>query len=343
MSKDTNLQKQLSKYKSIFTEAMYPKLIVNNAGRILEVNQACEKVFGKNFDKKKIFEYMPTKSTKHLRRFWKNLRQEGIQSDTLEFTIEKQRYVFLVNATADIQPNTNLLILDDITKDVITQESRDQFIAVAGHELKTPLAVIKAYSELLQRRADGDEKTDQYTSKIIGKVDILTRLINAIVDEIKLGAGRLEFNNDELDIDEFVEQHVEHFRIAYPTMQISLEGQTQAKATVDSQRLSQVLTSLIANAVKYTEKGKKITVHLTMESEKAIIGVQDFGKGISKKDQAKLFSAFFRSPDVIRKNYPGIGLGLYISKQIVTYYGGDMWLESKWGEGSTFYFSIPVS
>lgn len=331
-----------SRYRAVFFEAIYPKIILNNKAKILEVNPIGQKIFGKNYEGKSLFEYIPQKSTKKLREFWKKLLKERQVSDKVELYVNKKRHIYLVNATTNIQPKEHLLILDDITKEVVEQESRDQFIAVAGHELKTPLAVIKAYSELLQRKSKPDEKTSQYTQKIIDKVDILTKLINAMVDEIKLGAGRLEFNDVTMDVDEFLSKHIQEIQKIYPRIDISTKGQADTVIQADPERLSQVISNLVTNAAKYSRKGKKVIVNVKKEDNKVIIGVQDFGKGISKKEQAKLFDAFYRSPSVIKRNQPGLGLGLFISKQIINYYGGDMWVTSRWGKGSTFWFNLPI-
>ncbi len=334
-----------AKFKAVFLQAVYPKLLLDGTGEVLEANPAAKRVFVENIENTMLFDYFAPKSEKKLKAFWKSFKASGGRSERLDVVLnndlDNRRYIFDISVSSDVRPNMHFMSLIDITEEAIQQEAQNQFIAVAGHELKTPLAVIRAYSELLQRKHRGDENTIKYVNKIHEKVDVLTRLINAMVDEIKLGAGKLEFNNREIDFNEYINEVVNDLKLSYKSNKILVKGKVKGKIETDPLRLTQVVSNLISNASKYSSPDTSILIHLLEDGNMIKVGVQDFGKGISRKEQGKLFSAFYRSPSAIKKNYPGIGLGLFISKQIIENYGGDMWVDSAWNKGSTFYFTLP--
>lgn len=345
ISSQRDMSEHQAKFKAIFVQAVYPKLILDGTGEVLEANLVAKEIFGNDMENTMIFDYFSPKSEKRFKDFWRRFKKDGQTNERLDLYLNKQlgtkRYVFDVSVSANIQLNTHLLSLINVTKEVIEQEAHNQFIAVASHELKTPLAVIKAYSDLLQRRHKGDEKTGQYLGKIHEKVDVLTRLINAIVDEIKLGAGKLEFVDRQVDFDKFLRRIVEEQQKVYVGNKILIEGKVGSKIKIDPERISQVINNLISNASKYSGRFSPIKIHIVEDEDKVQVGVEDFGKGMSKAEQQKVFSAFFRSPRVVKTNTPGIGLGLFISKQIVEHYKGSMWIKSAWNKGSTFYFTLP--
>lgn len=337
-----------AKFKAVFVEALYPKLILDGTGEVLEANQAARNIFGDEIINTMFFNCFTAQSQKKVNDFWKHFMKEGNFEERIEVTVNcpdlvKKKYVFNFSGTRDIQPNMHLLTLVDVTKAYYEQEARNQFIAIASHELKTPLAVIKAYSELLERKYREDERAVQYVTKIQEKVDVLTRLINAMVDETKLGAGKLEFNNRQVDVYTFIQDSVDELQKAHKHNRLVIEGTAKVRAVFDPERIYQVLANLVSNAIKYSGKGKDVVIKVSKDNDNVVVGVQDMGPGVSKKEQSQLFKAFYRSPITIKKKYPGLGLGLFISKQIVNHYEGEMWIESKRGKGSTFFFTLPRS
>lgn len=341
-----SLLEHQAKFKAVFDNALYPKLILDSTGEVLEANPAAKRILGNDLENTIFFDCFTVISQKKLKSFWKAFLGSKQREERIEVTMNgsgknKKKYVFDISATKDIQPNMHFLTLVDITKEYYRQEAQNQFVAVASHELKTPLAVIKAYSELLQRKYKGDAQASQYVNKIQEKVDILTLLINAMVDETKLGAGKLEFNNQKIDFGKFIRELVDELQKAYQRNKLIVKGQIDSTIEVDPVRINQVLSNLVSNASKYSDKGDDIIIHLSDDEENIQIGVEDLGPGISKQEQPHLFKAFYRSKSAIKKRQPGLGLGLFISRQIVQHYGGEMWIESKWGKGSTFFFTLP--
>jgi signal transduction histidine kinase len=123
--------------------------------------------------------------------------------------------------------------------------------------------------------------------------------------------------------------------------QISIEGRVQREIMGDRERLGQVLINLIANAIKYSPRAERVIVHLAHTPETLTISVQDFGIGISKAHQKKVFERFYRVASDTDRTYPGLGIGLYIASQIIERHGGKIWVESSEGQGSTFSLSLP--
>lgn len=346
MKSDQALLEHQAKFKAVFTQALYPKMILDSTGEILESNRASRRIFGESIENTMLFDYFTPLSQKKVKEFWGKFMPNEHYEERIEVTVNdsnagKKKYVFDFSATKDIQPNMHLLTLLDVTEEYYEQEAQNQFISVASHELKTPLAVIKAYSELLQRKYKDDGAASQYVNKIQEKVDVLTRLINAMVDETKLGAGKLEFNNQQVIFGKFVEDVVDELQKAYHHHKLALKGKSDSIIELDPERISQVISNLVSNASKYSEKGKDIVIMIEDDNDRVQVGVKDYGPGIPKKEQPQLFKAFYRSPSAHKKKYPGLGLGLFIAKQIVNHYGGDVWIESKWSQGSTFYFTLP--
>ena len=152
----------------------------------------------------------------------------------------------------------------------------------------------------------------------------------------------MEYERKELPMGELIKETVQSVQRINKTHKIQIDSQTNTKVMVDKSRIGQVLTNLINNAIKYSPNADKIIVSSKKVYGNVIVSVQDFGIGIPKNQQLKVFDRFYQVDNPRAKTYPGLGLGLYISKEIITKHGGELWLESKEGKGSTFYFSLPV-
>ncbi len=228
----------------------------------------------------------------------------------------------------------------DMTEKREMEKQREIFL---GHELKTPLASIKGFAQLLTGRLkkDGDEKTLLYLSRISGKVDDLTQLIADLTDFTRLRSGRLELREEVFDFDELVREAVADCQSISPGHRIFCRGETGKFIQADRGRVSQVLANLLSNAVKYSPGADKVLVHLSAGKDRLTIAVQDFGFGIPEEDQEKIFQPFFRSA-LSKNEVPGVGLGLYISRQILKPYQGRLRVESRAGEGATFFLSLPL-
>ncbi len=218
-------------------------------------------------------------------------------------------------------------------------KQKDEFISIASHELKTPVTSIKAYSQLVQANLEraGDFKNSDLLARLNAQIDRLINLINQLLDLTRVQEGKLELQVEATDINELLHERIEEIRPTTSSYFI-LHTAELPLIKVDRERIGQVITNLLSNAIKYSSPDSQITVSSGIQADGVRISVQDRGKGISEQDQQKVFERFFRTTDGHTHLAPGMGLGLYISAQIVRRHGGYFTLESKKGEGSVFSF-----
>ncbi len=159
----------------------------------------------------------------------------------------------------------------------------------------------------------------------------------------KLEAGQLHWENISFDLGALVADIVQEMAHTSEQHQIRIEGAIGAQVCGDPERIGQVLTNLLSNAIKYSPQAEEVLVSLAADADAATVGVQDFGIGIAASKQQRLFERFFRVNDLSHAMFPGLGLGLYICAEIVKGHGGRMWVESREGVGSTFFFTVPCA
>lgn len=219
---------------------------------------------------------------------------------------------------------------------------RDDFISVASHELKTPVTSVKIFTQVLQQHAQqiGDQKAVKYLQKMDTQLNKLTDLIFNLLNISKIQAGRMEYKEKMFDFDQMVKDVVDVLGQSV-RHKLIIEGSINQKIYGDEDRLGQVLSNLVSNAIKYSPNAEKVLIKLSSLNDKIIVAVQDFGIGIGVSHLDKIFERFYRI--YADKTFPGLGIGLYISSEIVKRHNGDLWVESDPGKGSTFYFSLPIS
>jgi len=254
------------------------------------------------------------------------------------------RIPVLVAVTRIEQTETCMGFVLDISASKELDKRKDEFISMASHELKTPVTSLKGFLGLLQRRLtlQRDEKALHYLARMDAQVNRLTKLINDLLDLSKMQTGQLHYREERFDLDELVQEIVETVQETTQTHHLQFEGQTQAEVFGDRDRIGQVLINLLNNAIKYSPQGDRVLVRVAISQNKALVSVQDFGIGITKEHEYKIFERFYQVTDPEEKTYPGLGIGLYISYEIVKRHGGQMWVESKIGEGASFYFTLPL-
>jgi len=220
---------------------------------------------------------------------------------------------------------------------------RDDFISVASHELKTPVTSLKVYTEVLQRQAErqGDERTSRHLSKMNTQIERLALLISELLDVSRIEAGKLALRQEVVHISELVEEVVEAIQATTTKHRIEVEGSIRQSVTGDRERLGQVLTNLLTNAVKYSPHASRIVVHLADEADLVTIEVEDFGIGIDPEHLTQIFDRFYRVSSADEKTFPGLGMGLYISHEIVRRHGGSLHVTSEKGHGSVCRVDIP--
>lgn len=221
---------------------------------------------------------------------------------------------------------------------------RDEFMALASHELKTPVTSLKMYTQVLQRQAERRGEADLATrlGRMDRQIDKLTGLINDLLDVARIQGGRLEYTDEAIDLNAIVHDAVAEVQPTAAKHRITVEGAIAAHAWGDRERLGQVVTNLLTNAVKYSPSADRVLVRLTTNERGATIAVQDFGIGIAEDHLPHIFEQFYRVSDPSEKTYPGLGIGLYIAGEIVRRHGGEILVASQLGVGTTFTVTLPL-
>jgi signal transduction histidine kinase len=220
-------------------------------------------------------------------------------------------------------------------------KKKDEFIGLASHELKTPLTSINAYLQFLQRNLANDEKNKQLIDKALQQVGKLSSLISDLLDVSKIGSGKLPLLFRTFDMAELLQEVVEMVQYGILTHKIKINFKLEKLPVfADRQRIEQVMINLISNAVKYSPNADRIIISLSETDAEAVLSIEDFGIGIKNDDQAHIFSRFYRVEE-LAPYISGLGIGLYISQDIISRHHGTLSVESKFGIGSTFSFRIP--
>jgi PAS domain S-box-containing protein len=233
----------------------------------------------------------------------------------------------------------------DMTDQKQLQQQKDNFIGIASHELKTPVTSIKAYGQVLQAmfHKNGDERAAGMLQKMDAQINRLTSLIGDLLDVTKINSGRLQFNNSEFDFNEMMHTLIDDLQHTTTRHIIVKRFNYNGTLFSDRDRIEQVLVNLISNAIKYSPHTATIIVETNLHNDTEIqVSVQDFGVGIPPEKQNRVFEQFYRVSGNLQHTFPGLGLGLYISSEIIKREGGRIWVNSEEGKGSTFYFALPA-
>lgn len=230
----------------------------------------------------------------------------------------------------------------DIDDQRQAMERKDEFIGIASHELKTPVTSIKAYAQVLQHRFKkaGNMQSAEMAGKMDAQLNKLSSLIDDLLDVTKIESGKLQFNENYFDFNELVNEIIEQMQLTTKKHVIRKELAKNKSVYGDRDRLGQVIVNFISNAIKYSPQSDAILVKTTTDKVNITLSVQDFGVGIPKNMQNKVFERFYRVGE--QETYPGLGLGLYISAEIIRRLGGKIWVSSEKKKGSIFSFSLPL-
>lgn len=277
------------------------------------------------------------------------LAGETVVQDDEVFTSPKDgREVYLRVSAAPIRNERGgivgaVAVSRDVTELTELDRQKDQFIAVAAHELKTPVALMQGYAQVLLRIA-GSVSPQQ--RRVLEAIDRGAHRIDAIVldllDISRLQAGRLELSVDRVDLPELVSGVVDRLALTTSRHRVQVVRADPVVVQGDRDRLEQVLVNLLDNAIRYSPAGGEVGVAVAVADHEAVVWVTDQGVGIPKGKQAQIFQRFYRAHTGTPYDYGGMGVGLYISNEIVRRHGGRMWFESEEGKGSTFFFSVPL-
>jgi PAS domain S-box-containing protein len=266
-------------------------------------------------------------------------RKENIFDET-DFSFVKS----FCNRIALTLENTRLYeeLKIEVKERIEVDKKKDEFISIASHELKTPVTSLKAYTQILQSTFADKKipKAAEMLAKMDRQIDKLTLLIIEMLDVTKIDKGELIYADEKFDFNEMVREVAEEMQRITTSHQIVLDLHQCDPIKGDRNRIGQVLVNFISNAIKYSPGGEKITISTFCADNKVRLSVIDEGIGIPDADQASIFKRFFRVSAKNSYTFPGMGLGLYISAEIVKRHHGRIFFESKEGKGSVFSFEI---
>jgi PAS domain S-box-containing protein len=234
-------------------------------------------------------------------------------------------------------------ILQDVTEEYQLQLRKDEFISVASHELKTPITSLSASMQILQKLVKTDPASDKvpmFVNKASNNLNKLIHLLDDLLNVTKIQQGQLALNINRFDIVELVRDCCDHINPASDYEFVFL-GDEELMVYADYRRIDQVMINLISNAVKYSPSSKRIEITVMHDDERATVCVRDFGIGINPQKLPHLFDRYYRV-DAFGHQFSGLGLGLYISSEIVARHNGKIGVDSTMGNGSNFWFSIPI-
>jgi signal transduction histidine kinase len=352
----TNEAELARDYAEAIVETVRESLVVLDSHlRVLTANRSFYKIF-----------HVTKKDTEHKLLYtlgngqWNQSKLRYLLNDILpqksffqDFELEHEfpvigKRVMLLNGRGIIQKKPSepmiLLAIEDITEKKQVERQKDDFISIASHELKTPVTSMKMYAQILQKHPllTNDKKASDMLSKMDLQMNRLTELVASFMNVYKLGTRKLRLHKKHFDLVTLIAEVVANFQYTVTSHTVEQNGESKIKVFADSARINQVLVNLISNAIKYSPGADKVLVNITKTKEKVTVSIQDFGIGIPKDEQNRIYERFFRAKGKKEGKIPGLGLGLFISTEIVKQHGGDLWVDSIEKQGSTFYFTLPI-
>ncbi len=370
LDKEKLFQSEL-RLKSLFTSAPDGIIVIDQEQMILDWNPKAEIIFGYTANEvmgrpmsETIIPYRYREAHKKGMQHFLATGIGPVLNKTIEITaLHKAGHEFYINLSIS---NVKLegkwifiAFLSDITERKKTEEQliwkeaelmqsklleerKDEFISIASHELKTPLSTIKAFTQIAIACCDKTpEKVKPHLEKVNFYTDKLTDLVNELLDVSKIEAGKLKLHTVPLALSGFLKDSIQAVQHIIPDHKILIKELQEANVLVDAGRLEQVITNILSNAAKYSPGQNEIYVNSKLQDHSVIVSVTDLGIGIPETKLNKVFTRFYRINEH-DKQFSGLGIGLYISAEIIKQHGGKIWAESTEGNGSTFHFSLPL-
>lgn len=322
-------------------------------GTVTDWNRGAEELYGYKAAEivgRPISLLFPRRAHEELHKFNSRMKAEKPVKEYEADRLTKDGSIIPVSVTASpIKNNQGKVIgVSTISRDISErrqiERQRELFISIASHELKTPVTSTKAYTQLLMKHFEKkkDEESLSYLKKMETQLNKLTELISYLLDVSTIQKGQLQLNTSTIDLEAIVEETIEELQRT-TSHKIVQEGKITRKIVGDKSRLTQVLRNVLTNAIKYSPQAEKVIVSCASDKKQVKIAVTDFGIGIPKSEQTKVFDPLYRSRGAKKDNFSGLGLGLYITREIVKKHGGRIVLKSLVGKGTTITITLPVN
>ena len=327
-------------------------VVVDSHGKVIMMNPAAEKLLGVSKKDKlgqQITDNMKDEQLVSLIR--KHPGKEGREIELATHADETKKTLRASTAVIENEEGKTVgmvSVLSDITKQKELDQMKSGFVANVSHELRTPLVAMEKSIALILNKDAGPltQTQEQFLSIAHRNLERLSGLINDLLNLSKFEAGKVELKKSPVAIDKVIIESIEgiqNWAKARGVLVITKIEASLPEITVDANRIIQVLTNLISNAIKFTPQGGTITVEAKLfDAQSMLISVADTGIGIAKENLSKLFEKFYQVGERVATDISGTGIGLSIVKEIVELHRGRIWAESEKGQGAKFTFTLPV-
>ena len=267
-------------------------------------------------------------------------RTVGFEDDKVRWVRAKGK-VFFNNADKPVRFIGSVLDITDSKRD---EERKNTFVGMVSHELKTPLTTIMAYIQMLKGREQPGR--DEFETRAIEKTEAqlvrMRSLVDGFLNISRLEAGKIFLNKQVFVLPDLIQEVIDETTLTITTHPIVFHPGTPLKVCADRIKIGNVVSNLISNAIKYSERGRHIHIWCRQVEGNIETGVRDEGIGLHQQDVHKLFTRFYRVQNNLTQNISGFGIGLYLCAEIIERHGGTIWVDSEVNRGSTFYFTLPV-
>jgi PAS domain S-box-containing protein len=345
-------QESQSRFRAVFEASRLGNKIIASDLKILQVNAALVKLLGYSEKEdilgKAILDYSPPERHDEWRHLQQQLWTHLAPSFSLETTLIRKDGSIIWCQVTSILFNDNgqtlgYTIIEDITEQYKLRQLKEEFISVASHELNTPVTSLMANMQLLNRILDREECTSEQVRRLTRNAEKsaikLGHLLTDLLNTTKIEQGQLALNRTTFPVAELAEACSNHVQ-QQGVYSLIVEGDQSLMVFADQYKIEQVLINLVNNAIKYAPKSLTITLKVEQIPSAIKFTVVDYGFGIEKTHQAKLFDRYFRL-DQNEDSISGLGLGLYISAEIIKRHQGEIGVESEPGKGAAFWFILP--
>ena len=348
--------------EAVFDRMAEAVLIYDREGRLALMNAAAEELFGpRNIQLGDSYAAVVAKAgltdpqghplhpeETGVSRALHGERIENLEEDLPAATGGRPRHLLIsaVPLQSDSAIEGAATVYRDITYIRELERTRAEFLSMVSHELRSPLTSILGYAQLLERQTlRGEPPKD--LAKRLGIIVEQAKRVNSLVEDLleasRAEVGRLVLQMRPIDLPSIIRKAVGQFEVLSPDHRFRVEIPRQVPPIwADPDRIDEVVRNLLSNAVKFSGPGTEVTTRLVVEPERVVVSVSDQGMGIAREEIATLFLPFHRVRQVSGREIKGVGLGLFISRSIIEAHGGEMWVQSQLGKGSTFYFSLPI-
>lgn len=335
------IQRKESELGSIIQGVPNPIVLVDAHRKIVAINPAAEQVFNLSTA---FSAGAPVTGTLRHPELEQLLSGDGeLQSEVMAGSPPRTFKVRVTNVSVPGAPMGRVMIMDDVTTEREMVQTQRDFVAMIGHELRTPLTIVKGFAKTLLRRIDtaGKDEAREALTTIDARASQLERLIEDLLYVSQIEAREASLRVENCDVGVLVRTVADDVIQQHPEREIALDVPGDLQWPCDETKVALVLRHLIENALKYSDDGNPVRVRVSSEGDELRLDVIDKGRGIVSSDLPHVFDRFRQIDSTSTREHGGTGVGLYLCAQLVRVHGGKIWVDSTWGKGSTFSFSLP--